>query len=118
MGETAMRRWQRRLSSPSLRAFLTPAFDAVAGREGAASGYSSSSSGGLNLGFDASLLRYHRACFDATADLDSRILRFSPQSAPPPPHARVAYAVADDGIWAHGAYHSGNKHEVISRSNY
>jgi hypothetical protein len=45
----------------------------VAGREGAASGYSSSSpsSGGLDLGFDASLLRYRRACFDATADLDS-----------------------------------------------
>jgi hypothetical protein len=120
MGETATRRRQRRLSSPSLRAFLTPAFDAVAGREGASSGYSSSSSssGGLDLGFDASLLRYRRACLDATADLDSRILRFSPQSAPPPPHARVAYPVADDGIWAHGAYHYGNKHEVISRSSF
>lgn len=117
MGETAARRRQRRLSSPSLRAFLNPAFDAVAGMEGAGSGYSSSSSsGGLDLGFDASLLRYRRACIDATADLDSRILRFSPQSAPPPPpppQARMAYPVVDDGIWASGAYRYGNKHEVI-----
>jgi hypothetical protein len=116
MGETAARRRQRRLSTPSLRAFLTPTFEAMAGREGGASGYSSSSLGGLDLGFDASLLRYRRAYFDATADLDSRVLHFSPQSAPPPPlppQARMAYPVADDGIWAHGAYHYGNKHEVI-----
>jgi hypothetical protein len=118
MGEATARRRQRRLSSPSLRAFLTPAFEAVAGREGGASGYSSSSSGGLDLGFDASLLRYRRAYFDATSDLDSCILHFSPQSAPPPPpslppQARMAYPVADDGVWSHGAYHYCNKHEVI-----
>jgi hypothetical protein len=83
---TVTRRRQRRLSSPSPLAFLTPAFDVVAGREGVTSGNSSSSSSGaLDLGFDASLLRYHRVCFDATANLDSCILRFSPQSALPPP---------------------------------
>ncbi|KAG2646959.1 hypothetical protein PVAP13_2KG541800 [Panicum virgatum] len=84
-GESAARRRQRRLSSPSLRTYLTPAFDAVAAGDGGVSGYSSSSSGGLDLGFDASLLRYRRACFAASADLDSRVLLYSPQSAPPPP---------------------------------
>jgi hypothetical protein len=44
-----------------------------------------------------------------TADLDSHILRFSPQSAPPPPHARMAYLVEDDGICAHGANDTGSE---------
>ncbi|GJN33177.1 hypothetical protein PR202_gb21745 [Eleusine coracana subsp. coracana] len=117
VGETAARRRQRRLSSPSLRAYLTPAFDAVAEEGGGVSAYSSSSSsGGLDLEFDASLLRYRRACFAATADLDSRVLRYSPQSAPPPPpppmQSRMAYPVAEDAIWAHGGYHYGSKPEI------
>uniref|UniRef100_A0A0D9X1Q3 Uncharacterized protein n=1 Tax=Leersia perrieri TaxID=77586 RepID=A0A0D9X1Q3_9ORYZ len=87
MAETAARRrQQRRLSSPSLRAYLTPAFDAVAGpgADGVSpySGSGSSSSGGLDLGFDDSLLRCRRACFAATADLDQRQLLYSPQSLP------------------------------------
>ena len=121
-GESAARRRQRRLSSPSLRTYLTPAFDAVAGGEGGVSGYSSSSSsGGLELGFDASLLRYRRSCFAASADLDSRVL-YSPQSMPPPPpQMRASYLVADDGVWAPGAGHYGSKHEVLvllSRSSF
>ncbi|TVU37753.1 hypothetical protein EJB05_11087 [Eragrostis curvula] len=118
-GETAARRRQRRLSSPSLRTYLTPAFDAAAGGDGGVTGHSSSSSsGGLDLGFDASLLRYRRACFAATADLDSRVLLYSPQSAPPPPplpQARMAYPVAEDGIWAPGGYHYGSKQEAGGR---
>ncbi|XP_006657987.1 uncharacterized protein LOC102720617 [Oryza brachyantha] len=86
MAESAVRRrQQRRLSSPSLRAHLTPAFDAVAaGADGmsAYSGSASSSSGGLDLGFDDSLLRYRRACFSATADLGPRVFVYSPQSGP------------------------------------
>ncbi|PAN14974.1 hypothetical protein PAHAL_2G455600 [Panicum hallii] len=114
MGESAARRRQRRLSSPSLRTYLTPAFDAVAAGDGGVSGYSSSSSGGLDLGFDASLLRYRRACFAASADLDSRVLLYSPQSAPPPPppQARTAYAAADDGLWAAGGGRHGSKRET------
>ncbi|KAG0545928.1 hypothetical protein BDA96_02G403600 [Sorghum bicolor] len=112
-GESAARRRQRRLSSPSLRTYLTPAFDAVAGGDGGVSGYtSSSSSGGLELGFDASLLRYRRSCFAASADLDSRVLLYSPQSAPPPPQMRAGYLVADDGVWAPGGGHYGSKHEA------
>jgi hypothetical protein len=122
-GESAARRRQRRLSSPSLRTYLTPAFDAVAGGEGGVSGYSSSSSsGGLELGFDASLLRYRRSCFAASADLDSRVLLYSPQSMPPPPpQMRAAYLAADDGVWAPGVSHYGSKHEVLvllSRSSF
>jgi hypothetical protein len=121
-GESAARRRQRRLSSPSLRTYLTPAFDAVAGGDGGVSGYtSSSSSGGLELGFDASLLRYRRSCFAASADLDSRVLLYSPQSAPPPPQMRAGYLVADDGVWAPGGGHYGSKHEVLvllSRSSF
>ncbi|GJN10941.1 hypothetical protein PR202_ga29091 [Eleusine coracana subsp. coracana] len=120
VGETVARRRQRRLSSPSLRAYLTPAFDAVAEEGGGVSGYSSSSSsGGLDLEFDASLLRYRRACFAATADLDSRVLRYSPQSAPPPlpqpMQSRMAYPMAEDAIWAHGGYHYGSKPEAGGR---
>lgn len=124
VGESAARRRQRRLSSPSLRTYLTPAFDAVAAGDGSVSGYStSSSSGGLDLGFDASLLRYRRACFAASADLDSRVLLYSPQSAPPPPppQMRPAYPSADDGVWAAGGGHYGSKREVIlllSRSSF
>ncbi|ONM25499.1 hypothetical protein ZEAMMB73_Zm00001d006921 [Zea mays] len=115
-GESAARRRQRRLSSPSLRTYLTPAFDAVAGGEGGVSGYSSSSSsGGLELGFDASLLRYRRSCLAASADLDSRVLLYSPQSLPPPPpQMRAAYMPADDEVWAPGVSHYGSKHEVMS----
>nr|CAB3455031.1 unnamed protein product [Digitaria exilis] len=115
VGESAARRRQRRLSSPSLRTYLTPAFDAVAAGDGSVSGYStSSSSGGLDLGFDASLLRYRRACFAASADLDSRVLLYSPQSAPPPPppQMRPAYPSADDGVWAAGGGHYGSKREM------
>jgi hypothetical protein len=114
-GESAARRRQRRLSSPSLRTYLTPAFDAVAGGEGGVSGYSSSSSsGGLELGFDASLLRYRRSCLAASADLDSRVLLYSPQSLPPPPpQMRAAYMPADDEVWAPGVSHYGSKHEVL-----
>lgn len=90
MGETASRRRQRRLSSSSLRAYLTPAFDAVAAGQGGISP-SSYSSGGLELGFDASLLRLRRTCFSANAELDSRRLLYSPQSPPP----RPMYAMAD-----------------------
>ncbi|ONM25502.1 uncharacterized protein [Zea mays] len=113
-GESAARRRQRRLSSPSLRTYLTPAFDAVAGGEGGVSGYSSSSSsGGLELGFDASLLRYRRSCLAASADLDSRVLLYSPQSLPPPPpQMRAAYMPADDEVWAPGVSHYGSKHEA------
>ncbi|TKW35989.1 hypothetical protein SEVIR_2G411400v4 [Setaria viridis] len=115
-GESAARRRQRRLSSPSLRTYLTPAFDAVAAGDGGVSGYSSSSSGGLDLGFDASLLRYRRACFAASADLDSRVLLYSPQSAPPPPppppQMRTAYPAADDGVWAAGGGRYGSKREA------
>lgn len=122
-GESAARRRQRRLSSPSLRTYLTPAFDAVAGGEGGVSGYSSSSSsGGLELGFDASLLRYRRSCLAASADLDSRVLLYSPQSLPPPPpQMRAAYMPADDEVWAPGVSHYGSKHEVLvllSRSSF
>ncbi|CAN6226194.1 unnamed protein product [Urochloa humidicola] len=115
VGESAARRRQRRLSSPSLRTYLTPAFDAVAAGDGGVSGYSSSSSsGGLDLGFDASLLRYRRACFAASADLDSRVLLYSPQSAPPPPppQVRTAYPAADDGVWAAGGGRYGSKREA------
>ncbi|CAL5061487.1 unnamed protein product [Urochloa decumbens] len=115
VGESAARRRQRRLSSPSLRTYLTPAFDAVAAGDGGVSGYSSSSSsGGLDLGFDASLLRYRRACFAASADLDSRVLLYSPQSAPPPPppQVRTAYPAADDGVWAAGGGRYGSKREM------
>ncbi|KAL6657553.1 hypothetical protein ACP70R_005333 [Stipagrostis hirtigluma subsp. patula] len=120
MDESAarQRQRQRRLSTPSVRTYLTPAFDAVAaGDSGGASGYSSSSSssGGLDLGFDASLLRYRRACFAATADLDSRLLLYSPQSAPrpaPPPQARAAYPAADDGVWVAGGSRYGSKREA------
>ncbi|XP_062188786.1 uncharacterized protein LOC133892055 isoform X2 [Phragmites australis] len=114
VGESAARRRQRRLLSPSLRAYLTPAFDAVAAGEGGLSGYSSSSSsGGLDLGFDASLLRYRRACFAASADLDSRLLLYSPQSAPPqpPPQVRAAYPAANDGVWVAGGSRYGSKPE-------
>ena len=122
VGESAARRRQRRLSSPSLRTYLTPAFDAAAG-DGGVSGYSSSSSGGLDLGFDASLLRYRRSCFAASADLDNRVLLYSPQSAPPPPppQVRTAYAAADDGVWAAGGGRYSSKLEVIvllSRSSF
>ncbi|XP_039796853.1 uncharacterized protein LOC120661908 isoform X3 [Panicum virgatum] len=115
VGESAARRRQRRLSSPSLRTYLTPAFDAAAG-DGGVSGYSSSSSGGLDLGFDASLLRYRRACFAASADLDNRVLLYSPQSAPPPPppQVRTAYAAADDGVWAAGGGRYSSKHEATA----
>lgn len=113
VGESAARQRQRRLSSPSLRTYLTPAFDAVAAGEGGMSGYSSSSSsGGLDLGFDASLLRYRRACFNATSDLDSRVLLYSPQSVQPPPHVRTVYPAADDGLWAPGGGRYGSKHEA------
>ncbi|WVZ66772.1 hypothetical protein U9M48_015952 [Paspalum notatum var. saurae] len=114
VGEPAARRRQRRLSSPSLRTYLTPAFDAVAAGEGGVSGYSSSSSsGGLDLGFDASLLRYRRSCFAATAELDSRVLLYSPQSVPPQPQqVRAAYPVAEDGLWAAGGGRYGSKHEA------
>uniref|UniRef100_A0A0D3GTU0 Uncharacterized protein n=1 Tax=Oryza barthii TaxID=65489 RepID=A0A0D3GTU0_9ORYZ len=82
----ARRRQQRRFSSPSLRAYLTPAFDAVAAGADGVSPYSASasSSGGMDLGLDDSLLRYRRACFSsaATTDLDHRLLVYSPQSAP------------------------------------
>jgi hypothetical protein len=44
-----------------------------------------------------------------TVDLDSRIVRFSLQSAPPPPHVRMAYLVADDGICAHGTNDTGSE---------
>uniref|UniRef100_A0A0A9GCD7 Uncharacterized protein n=1 Tax=Arundo donax TaxID=35708 RepID=A0A0A9GCD7_ARUDO len=116
VGETAARRRQRRLSSPSLRTYLTPAFDAVAAGDGGVSGYSSSSSssGGLDLGFDASLLRYRRACFSTSADMDSRLLMYSPQSAPqqPPPQVRAAYPVAENGLWVAGGGRYGSKHEA------
>ncbi|CAL5085756.1 unnamed protein product [Urochloa decumbens] len=112
VGESAAR---RRLSSPSLRTYVTPAFDAVAAGDGGVSGYSSSSSsGGLDLGFDASLLRYRRACFAVSADLDSRVLLYSPQSAPPPPppQVRTAYPAADDGVWAAGGGRYNSKREA------
>ncbi|XP_062188463.1 uncharacterized protein LOC133891738 [Phragmites australis] len=115
VGESAARRRQRRLSSPSLRAYLTPAFDAVAAGDGGVSGYTSSlSSGGLDLGFDASLLRYRRACFAASTDLDSRLLLYSPQSAPPqpPPQVRAAYPAADDGVWVAGGGRYSSKREA------
>ncbi|KAL6841724.1 hypothetical protein ACP4OV_028236 [Aristida adscensionis] len=117
MDESAgrQRQRQRRLSTPSVRTYLTPAFDAVAaGEGGGASGYSSSpSSGGLDLGFDASLLRYRRACFAANADLDSRLLLYSPQSAPPPPpQGRAAYQAADDGVWVAGGGRYVSKREA------
>lgn len=111
MGETASRRRQRRLSSSSLRAYLTPAFDAVAAGQGGISP-SSYSSGGLELGFDASLLRLRRTCFSANAELDSRRLLYSPQSPPP----RPMYAMADHET----AYLYASKRQVIkllSRSN-
>ncbi|KAE8806971.1 hypothetical protein D1007_16837 [Hordeum vulgare] len=93
MGETASRRRQRRLSSS---AYLTPAFDAVAAGQGGISP-SSYSSGGLDLGFDASLLRLRRTCFSANAELDSRRLLYSPQSPPPQQQARTRrmHAMAD-----------------------
>ncbi|NP_001140479.1 hypothetical protein Zm00014a_011936 [Zea mays] len=109
--ESAARRRQRRLSSPSLRTHLTPAFDAVAGGEGGVSGYSSSSSSsGLELGFDASLLRNRRSGFAAPSDLDSRVLLYSPQSVPP--QMRAAYLAADDGVRAPGVNHYGSKYEA------
>jgi hypothetical protein len=118
-GESASRRRQRRLSSPSLRAYLTPAFDAVA-----AAGYgavpgspaSSYSSGGLELGFDASLLRYRRACFSANADMDSRRLLYSP-----PAQARPVYGMPDHDALLADAYLHGPKRQVIMllpRSNF
>ena len=99
MGETASRRRQRRLSSSSLRAYLTPAFDAVAAGGKGGISPSSYSSGGLELGFDTSLLRLRRTCFSANAELDSRRLLYSPQSPPPPQQQqarpRPMYAMAD-----------------------
>ncbi|RLN11280.1 hypothetical protein C2845_PM09G15850 [Panicum miliaceum] len=50
VGESAAQRRQRRLSSPSQRTYLMPAFDAIAAGDGGVSGYSSSSSGRLDLG--------------------------------------------------------------------
>lgn len=118
MDESASRRRQRRLSSPSLRAYLAPAFDAVAAEGGGipASPASSYSSGGLELGFDASLLRYRRTCFSAaSADLESRrILYSSPPPPPPPlPQARAVYPVADHDVFLAGGYRYGPKRQVI-----
>lgn len=103
LGESTARRRQRRLSSPSLRAYLTPAFDAVAAGEGGVPG--SSSSGGLDLGFDASLLRFRRACISASTDLDGRLLLYSPQS----PQARAVYPAVDDEVLVAGGGRYGFK---------
>ena len=120
VGESASRRRQRRLSSPSLRTYLTPAFDAVAtGHGGGVPGSpaSSYSSGGLELGFDASLLRYRRSCFSANAaDLDSRRLMYSP-----PAQARPVYGMPDHEALLVDAYLHGPKRQVIMllpRSNF
>uniref|UniRef100_A0ACD5WS91 Uncharacterized protein n=2 Tax=Avena sativa TaxID=4498 RepID=A0ACD5WS91_AVESA len=109
VGESASRRRQRRLSSPSLRAYLTPAFDAVAAGQGAVPGspVSSYSSGGLELGFDASLLRYRRSCFSASADIDSRRLVYSP-----PPQARPVYPMPDHEALLVEAYLHGQKRQA------
>lgn len=94
LGESASRRRQRRLSSPSLRTYLTPAFDAVAaGHPGSLA--SSYSSGGLELGFDASLLRYRR--FSANPEMDSRRLVYSPPAQP-----RPVYPMLDHEAYLHG----------------
>ncbi|CAM0906869.1 unnamed protein product [Alopecurus aequalis] len=108
-GESASRRRQRRLSSPSLRAYLTPAFDAVAAGHGGVPGSpaSSYSSGGLELGFDASLLRYRRSCFSANADLDSRRLLYSP-----PAQARPVYAMPDHEALLAESYLHGPKRQA------
>uniref|UniRef100_A0A0A9EZ93 Uncharacterized protein n=1 Tax=Arundo donax TaxID=35708 RepID=A0A0A9EZ93_ARUDO len=46
--------------------------------------------------------------------MDSRLLMYSPQSAPPPPppQVRAAYPAADDGVWVAGGGRYGSKHEV------
>lgn len=121
VGETASRRRQRRLSSSSLRTYLTPAFDAVATGQGGISPLSYSSSGGLELGFDASLLRLRRSCFSASAELDSRRLVYSPPQQQARPRPMYTVAEHEAAILAGEAYRYGSKRQVItllSRSKF
>ncbi|KAL5198007.1 hypothetical protein ABZP36_001519 [Zizania latifolia] len=117
MDESAVRRRQQRLlSSPLLRTHLTPAFDAVAGGADGMSPYSgsASSSGGLDLGFDSSLLRYRRACFSATAELDQRRLLYSPQWLQGAPMYSVVKHQADGMSGAPGSQDFRDISSVIS----